>query len=180
MAWIAIFAWVVLTYVRWVDNIARLGRLGNTIEKVDAATREAFGHFHRTAPLGGRPVSVIPKGGVDLYSEELGFIQHIDTGRFESWAKENDAVVYVRSLPGAFVQPQRALATIKPLAGEAVLELSDLLDAFVLAERRTYASDPRFGLAMLRKSAPSMTAPFSAFFSGRLRSRPCQGPRSGS
>ncbi|WP_216635947.1 DUF2254 family protein [Neptunicoccus sediminis] len=101
-----------LTFVRWVDNIARLGRIENTIEKVDAATREAFHHFHRTAPLGGRPVINYPKNGVDLYSDELGFIQHIDTGRLEEWAKENDVVVYVKSLPGAFIHPQRSLATI--------------------------------------------------------------------
>lgn len=156
---IAIFAWVVLTFVRWVDNIARLGRLGNTIEKVDAATRDAFGHFHRTAPLGGRPVGSIPDGGVDLYSEELGFIQRIDTGRLDRWAKTNDAVVYVRSLPGAFVHPQRALATVKPLAGETVLELSELLNAFVLAERRTYASDPRFGLIVMSEIGSRALSP---------------------
>ncbi len=156
---IAIFAWVVLTFVRWVDNIARLGRLGNTIEKVDAATREAFSHFHRTAPLGGRPVGAIPEGGVDLYSEELGFIQHIDIGCLDRWARDNDAVVYVRSLPGAFIQPQRALATIKPLAGETVLDMSDLLDAFVLAERRTYASDPRFGLIVMSEIGSRALSP---------------------
>ena len=156
---IAIFVWVVVTFVRWVDNIARLGRLGNTIEKVDAATREAFAHFHRTAPLGARPVGSVPEGGIDLYSEELGFIQHIDIGQLDKWAKENEAVVYVRSLPGAFVHPQRALATVKPLAGETVLELSELLDAFVLAERRTYASDPRFGLIVMSEIGSRALSP---------------------
>jgi uncharacterized membrane protein len=156
---IAIFAWVIVTFVRWVDNIARLGRLGNTIEKVDAATRDAFGHFHRTAPLGGRPAGSIPQGGVDLFSEELGFIQHIDTGQLEQWAKENDAVIYVRSLPGAFVHPQRVLATVKPLAGETVLDLSKLLNAFVLAERRTYTSDPRFGLIVMSEIGSRALSP---------------------
>lgn len=156
---IAIFAWVILTFVRWVDNIARLGRLGNTIEKVDAATRDAFKHFHRDAPLGGRPVDSFPEDGVDLYSEDLGFIQHIDTGRLDTWAKENQAVVYVRSLPGAFVHPKRALATVKPLVGKDVLDLSALLDAFVLANRRNFASDPRFGLIALSEIGSRALSP---------------------
>ncbi|WP_323764363.1 DUF2254 domain-containing protein [Marinovum sp.] len=156
---IAIFAWVVLTFVRWVDNIARLGRLGNTIEKVDAATREAFDHFHNAAPLGGRPIGSLPEGGVDLYSEELGFIQHIDTGRLDKWAQQNEAVICVRILPGAFVHPQRALATIKPSAGQTVLELSELLDAFIVAERRTYASDPRFGLIVMSEIGSRALSP---------------------
>ena len=156
---IAIFAWVVLTFVRWVDNIARLGRIGNTIEKVDAATREAFQHFHRTAPLGGRPVINFPENGVELYSDELGFIQHIDTGRLEEWAKENDVVIYVKSLPGAFIHPQRALATIASKTDKTVLDLSEPLNAFVLAERRTYSSDPRFGLIVMSEIGSRALSP---------------------
>ena len=37
-----VFAWVVLTFVRWVDNIARLGRVGNTTDKVEKAASEAL------------------------------------------------------------------------------------------------------------------------------------------
>jgi uncharacterized membrane protein len=156
---IAIFAWVVVTFVRWVDNIARLGRLGNTIQKVDAATREAFSHFHRTAPLGGRPVANFPDDGIDLCSEHLGFIQHIDTGRLDRWAKDNEALIYVRSLPGAFVHPQRALLTAKPLSRDTVLDMSELADAFVLAESRTYDSDPRFGLIALSEIGSRALSP---------------------
>ncbi|MBI6629208.1 DUF2254 domain-containing protein [Pontibaca salina] len=156
---IAIFAWVVVTFVRWVDHIARLGRLENTIEKVDAATREAFAHWHSSAPLGARPANIISDDGVDLCSDKLGFIQHIDTGALDSWAKENETVVHVRSLPGAFVHPQRALATVKPLVGAPVLDLSMLLDAFVIAERRTYASDPRFGLIVMSEIGSRALSP---------------------
>ena len=156
---ILIFAWVVLTFVRWVDNIARLGRLGNTIEKVDAATRQAFQHWHRTAPLGGRPTISIPVGGVELRSKELGYIQHVDTGRLEQWAKENDALIYLRSLPGAFVHPQRALLSVKPLAVEAVLDMSGLHDAFVLDKRRTFDSDPRFGLIAMSEIGSRALSP---------------------
>src|SRR5690606_4108877 len=34
---IFVFALVILNFVRWVDRIARLGRLGNTVQKVEAA-----------------------------------------------------------------------------------------------------------------------------------------------
>ena len=35
---IAVFTIVIFTFVRWVDTVARLGRLGTTIDKVEAAT----------------------------------------------------------------------------------------------------------------------------------------------
>lgn len=47
------FAWVIVTFVRWVDNIARLGRLGNTIEKVEQATNGAFSNYTPMQSLGG-------------------------------------------------------------------------------------------------------------------------------
>ena len=156
---IAIFAWVILTFVRWVDNIARLGRIGNTIEKVDAATREAFEHFPQSAPLGGRPVIHFPEGGLDVYSGQLGFIQHIDTTRLEEWAKQNEAVVYVRSLPGAFVDPRRKLATVVPIADKPVLNLDEPLSAFLIAERRTYSNDPRFGLIVMSEIGSRALSP---------------------
>ncbi|EDQ03058.1 hypothetical protein DSM14862_03694 (plasmid) [Sulfitobacter indolifex] len=156
---IAIFAWVILTFVRWVDNIARLGRIGNTIEKVDAATREAFDHFHASAPLGGRPVINFPENGVDIYSDELGFIQHIDTGRLDDWAGENNAMIYVRSLPGAFVDPKRPLATVVTRTEKTVLDLDIPLSAFVLAERRTYTNDPRFGLIVMSEIGSRALSP---------------------
>jgi uncharacterized membrane protein len=143
---ISIFAWVVITFVRWVDNIARLGRMGNTIEKVDAATREAFRHWPRSAPLGGQPADKIPEGGVELYSEELGFIQQIDTGRLNRWANENDSLIYLQSLPGAFVHPQRKLLTVQSASANTVPDMADLLAAFDLGDRRKFGNDPRFGL----------------------------------
>ncbi|MEQ8165959.1 MAG: DUF2254 family protein, partial [Alphaproteobacteria bacterium] len=39
---LGVFAWVVLTFVRWVDKIARLGRLGTTVDKVEGATSAAL------------------------------------------------------------------------------------------------------------------------------------------
>lgn len=37
-----VFGIVVVTFVRWVDGIARLGRMGSTIEKVEQAAGEAL------------------------------------------------------------------------------------------------------------------------------------------
>ncbi len=37
-----VFAVVILTFVRWVDRIARLGRMGSTIEAVERATAQAM------------------------------------------------------------------------------------------------------------------------------------------
>ncbi len=164
---LATFAWVILTFVRWVDNIARLGRMENTIERIEVATREAFGHWKPWAPLAGVPATGIPSGGVDLHSETLGFIQHVDMASLDDWADRNDAVIYLRSLPGALITARRPLLTVRHSQKDTVLDMSELLDAFVLAPRRSYATDPRFGLVALseigsRALSPAVNDPGTA------------------
>ena len=39
---VLVFAIVIYTFVRWVDRIARLGRMGSTINKVETATSNAL------------------------------------------------------------------------------------------------------------------------------------------
>lgn len=164
---LAVFAWVIVTFVRWVDNIARLGRIGNTIEKVEDATREAFGHWRPSAPLEAIPCDGSPGPGVDLHSSELGFIQHVDVEALNDWAKRNEARVHLRSHPGALITPRRPLLTVTDHAGTTVLDMRDLRDAFVLGPRRSFALDPRFGLIALseigsRALSPAVNDPGTA------------------
>ena len=39
---VLIFAMVIMVFLRWVDRIARLGRMGSTIDRVETAAREAI------------------------------------------------------------------------------------------------------------------------------------------
>ncbi len=48
------FALVILIFLRWVDRIARLGRLGNTIDIVERAAATALDDRRRHPTLGGR------------------------------------------------------------------------------------------------------------------------------
>mgnify|MGYP001828831789 CR=1 FL=1 len=53
---LTIFTIVIITFVRWVDRVARLGRLEMTIDKVEAATAMALKRQRCTPNLGGVPV----------------------------------------------------------------------------------------------------------------------------
>ena len=53
---VAVFALVIVTFIRWMDNIARLGRMGNTIDKVEAAVASSFINWLNQPYLGGMTV----------------------------------------------------------------------------------------------------------------------------
>ena len=48
---VIVFAFVIISFVRWVDRIARLGRLGNTIEKIENTTEKALSMHARHPTL---------------------------------------------------------------------------------------------------------------------------------
>lgn len=159
LATLVIFAWVVLTFVRWVDNIARLGRLGNTVAKVEQATREAFEEWPARAPLGAKPITAAAQEPLAIYSDKVGFIQHISMESLEEWAKENNAFIEVCSYPGAFVGPNRPLAKVHFTQEDKTPDVVEAQEAFLIADCRSFSTDPRFGLITLSEIGSRALSP---------------------
>jgi len=154
------FAVVIVTFVRWVDNIARLGRVGSTIEKVESATRDALIRRRDKPTLGG---VVAPKQaitGQPVYAAKIGYVQHIDMAALQGWAEQVDVKVVVAALPGTFVCSNQPLAYLD--AASAALAESDcrcLVESFEVGSDRTYEDDPRFGLVALSEIAARALSP---------------------
>lgn len=156
---IFVFILVILSFVRWVDRIARLGRMGNTIEKVELAADTAF-RVRAKAPTLGAKRATAPGHGRDVHSETVGNVQNIDMALLQRLAERVEGVITVYALPGAFVTPARALACIAtPEGGEKEDITADIASAFVIGDSRTFESDPRFGLIVLSEIASRALSP---------------------
>ena len=158
---ILIFAWVVTTFVRWVDNIARLGRVGDTIEKVESAAMDMFA-AHREAPfLGGRksdPDAQLP--GEAVVGSQIGYLRYVDMAKLQEIAKEHDSWIELNVLPGSFMGPGRMLCRVNHPAGTVNDELSTkIADAFVVGRNRTFREDPRFAVVVLSEIAARALSP---------------------
>jgi len=105
-----VFASVIITFVRWVDRIARLGRMGSTIEKVERATASALARRRDAPTLRGLPISSKKNAGRAIYADTVGYVQQIDMDALEDWAQENDMKIVINALPGTFASPNQALA----------------------------------------------------------------------
>lgn len=165
-----IFSWVVLTFVRWVDNIARLGRIGNTIVKVEKAAEQALALWTQTSALGGTPAQQKKVSGTPVLSKKIAYVQHIDVKALQKWAEEKSAIINICSIPGAFVSPGRPLLKIQTKNEHLHLEENDqeeLENNFILDDKRSFSEDPRFGLIVLseigsRALSPAVNDPGTA------------------
>ena len=156
---ILIFAMVIMVFLRWVDRIARLGRLGSTIDRVEAAARQAIEQRRQTPLLGGRPVADAAFDGPCVYAKAIGYVQSIDVGALQRWAEKADVRLRVESLPGTFIGPGRAVARLPAGATAGADDAEAIAGAFIIGEDRTFEEDPRFGIVTLAEIAARALSP---------------------
>jgi uncharacterized membrane protein len=158
---IALIALIAVTILRWVDYLARFGRLGETVDRVEDATWEALEIRRRHPNLGGLPLSNpdrdIPESARPVAAEMIGYVQHVDIQALDDCAQSHGGIVYVLALPGTFTDPSRPIAMIE---GPNTAEMKDtVMRAFTVSTERTYQQDPRFGLCVLGEIASRALSP---------------------
>lgn len=154
---ILVLAAVVITLIRWIDSLARLGRVSHTIERVEKTASEAITARANNPHLGARPYRKPPRGGVPLYPPTVGYVQHIDIAALNEIAKARDANIYLEIDAGSLVHPHRALAVCTGRLADDDRE--KLTACFVLGSRRTFEDDLRFGLVVLCEVAQRALSP---------------------
>lgn len=155
-----VFALVILTFVRWVDQIARLGRLGNTIERAKDAAAAAIRTRRRDPLLGGAPMTGLSEHAVAVDSVQVGYVCSVDVAVLDEAAREHGLVLALEAMPGRFVTTGQPLLHLD--AGGADLEPtlpSRLRRAFRITHCREFDADPRFGFVVLSEIAGRALSP---------------------
>lgn len=168
---LAMFAIVILMFVRWVDRIARLGRMGNTLEKVEEATAKAFLERKRQPAFQGVAISkaTLKEQGHDwlaIHPDALGYVQRINIAALNSCAEHLGCRVRIALLPGTFVTQERVLAYARCEekaeceTDQLPTQLADAVrDAFLIGQERLFDDDPRYGLIILSQIASRALSP---------------------
>lgn len=153
-----VIALVVITLLRWIDHLARLGRVGETTERIEQATAAAL-RQRRDSPTFGASrwfdPRDIPPDAAPIFAQHIGYVQHIDLPAL-SRAVGEQARLYVSALPGAFVDGARPLAW---LIGGSHKRDEEIRQAFTIDPARSFDQDPRFGLSVLAEIASRALSP---------------------
>lgn len=157
---------IVYTLLRWIDHLSKLGRVGETIDRVERATLEAIQSRMKWPFLGAAeyPAELgLPTSTPVVVSPETGYVRHIDVQALGAVAQEFDVRIYVEVLPGNFVHEGMVLARILPPGHDGTEDIQILkgriLAAITIGIRRTFEHDPRFGLSVLSEIASRALSP---------------------
>jgi uncharacterized membrane protein len=159
---------VVLSFVTWVDRIARLGRVPNTIDRVEKAAARALLERGLHPTLQAKPAAFSAANppasgphhqGLPIHAQEVGYLRRIDLAELQQVAETLDLDLVIEALPGAFVTPRRVLARVIGAAHLQADSTKELAAAFRIGNRRTFDDDPRFGLVVLSEIASRALSP---------------------
>ena len=156
-----VFAGIVVTFVWWVDSIARLGRMRYTIDKVEEAAASAIRRRQSAPRLGGVAAFSPPHGSRAVIGKAIGYLQHIDTAALQERAEAAKLKILVAALPGTFCTPNRPVAWVIAEVPDGASEddAGVIAAAFQIGDARVFDQDPRFGLVVLSEIASRALSP---------------------
>lgn len=148
---------VVITFFRWIDYIARLGRLSEVLGKVETAARETVVAQFAAPFMGANPWREPPPGATAIGCVPVGYVQHVDVATLAELASRKDGSIHVAHRPGAFVSSGEPLChcSWKPEDDE----IEAMRSAFLVGPERSFRQDPRFGLIVLAEVASRALSP---------------------
>ncbi|MGE6743376.1 DUF2254 domain-containing protein [Allorhizobium pseudoryzae] len=155
-------ALIVVTLLRWIDHLAGLGRVGETISRVEDAASGALSAHRRDPSLGARAWQAPPAGAIDILHDTVGYVQYLDMASIGRLAERLDATIHVTRRPGSQCDPSEPIAHLvlkdhgQTLSPESV---ASLRAAFSIGDRRSFDQDPRFGLITLSEIASKALSP---------------------
>lgn len=166
---LAVLAWVVVSFMRYIDVLSRIGLVSHTIETVERAAAKSL-HQYARQPLGGaRAADAPPAGARPVRGQQTGHVQFVDVPALQALARSCDGQVHVAVQPGDLVHPAQPLAWLRAEAidtgapGEAEAQAPSGDDAvrkaFVIGTERSFEQDAGFGLIVLSEIAQRALSP---------------------
>jgi uncharacterized membrane protein len=168
---VGVLAWVIVSFMSYLDIMSRLGRVSHTIETVERAAWPSLEAHARRPLAGARAADAPPDGARAIAANRTGHVQFIDIDALQKLARHHDGHVHVAVHAGDLVHPHAPLAWV---TGGVPDDASDgdrdqrcddkhgvdaMRDAFVIGSERTFEQDPAYGLIVLGEIAQRALSP---------------------
>ncbi|SFR05134.1 DUF2254 domain-containing protein [Poseidonocella sedimentorum] len=152
---------VVVSLVRWISQLTRIGSMEYALDRAENAARETFEDMRSTPLLGGRSWAAdgAPAHSTGFDVPRSGFLSRVDMEALQELAEQNDAEIYLAHQPGDRILSGEPLGWIVPARADAEGDAKPDASAFVIANSRTVEQDPRFALIILREAAAKALSP---------------------
>ncbi|MDP5307709.1 DUF2254 domain-containing protein [Paracoccus spongiarum] len=159
---------VVVSLLRWIDELGRIGLVGDTLARVAEAGAEAMAQRLKSPWMGANPLrGAPPEDAVVIRSDQVGYVQHLDMARLSRLADKTGVLVYMNAIPGDFLSPASTVMRVQGVVADLGSLSKEFLACLTIRDSRDYEQDPRHGLQVLseigqRALSPAVNDPGTA------------------
>jgi uncharacterized membrane protein len=154
---IAVILFIVVTLLRWIEHIARFGRVSDTIDRVERAAMAAVDTIPVPLAIGTEQTQPDTRGMTPVLPKTMARVTHVDVAVLGKLAGAIGADIHVLAVPGKLVEPERPIALVAGGCDDTAVE--KVRRAFTMSHHRTFDHDPRFGLVVMSEIASRALSP---------------------
>lgn len=153
---ILVLGYLIFTLIRWVRTLSQLGRMGNTLHKIQDAAVASLAAYRCCPNMGATWRGMCSHQAIMLIAGKCGYLTHIDLAGLQQQAEADDFYLFIAVRPGELVMPNTVLAYVERYRLET---LPSLEKYFVLNTERSHDQDPGWGLILLSETAQRALSP---------------------
>ncbi|MGY4676345.1 DUF2254 domain-containing protein [Pasteurella sp. P03HT] len=153
---IAVLLYLIITLIRWVYTLSQLGRLGNTLEKIEQVTEKSLRQYRLSPMMNASSTHQLSAQAKQVEALSSGYLTHIDMQRLQQIAEAANGYIHIHVRPGELVSPDTVLCSIDV---QEDMEIEALRQCFILAKSRTFEQDPSWGFVVLSEAAQRALSP---------------------
>ena len=158
---LAVFVWVVGTFVYWIDYVTHLSHMRTTIRRLSESAEDILATHLARPGRGATPTPQEPDPslrGAPVTSGEAGVIKTLSVSALKDVAEEHDLVIRVLLRAGHMVGRETVIAEIE--TGTLTDEARDAVrSAFVVGYDRDSDQDPEMSIRLLSEVGERALSP---------------------
>lgn len=152
---IIVLTYLIITLIRWVSTLSQLGRLSNTLNKIQNITLESLKNYRQEPNMGATWEGKLTENITPIMVDYTGYLTHINMASLQKYAEDNETYIHIPVRPGDLIMPHTVLAFVqdKPENNE------EISNCFILERERTFTQDPCWGFLVFSEAAQRALSP---------------------
>ncbi|QLB13821.1 putative membrane protein [Bisgaardia hudsonensis] len=152
---IIVLVYLIVTLIRWVSTLSQLGRLSNTLDKIQNIVQQSLTHYREEPNMGATWKAQLTGNITPIISDKNGYLTHIDMASLQRYAEDEETYIHILVRPGDFIMPHTVLAYLqdKPENTEKIT------NSFIVERERNFSQDPNWGFIVLSEAAQRALSP---------------------
>ncbi|WP_234403952.1 DUF2254 domain-containing protein [Neisseria animaloris] len=152
---VVVLVYLIVTLIRWVYTLSQLGRMDNTLNKIQTAAYQALVEFRANPQMGTAWRGTCGSSARLVKAGYSGYLTHIDMASLQNRAEKSEAYVHILVRPGELLMHDTPLMLIEGGNGQG----DGFTDCFVFGQTRSYDQDPNWGFIVMSEVAQRALSP---------------------